>query len=1210
MFYSQFILAKKGPLGTIWIAAHLERKLRKNQVADTDIGFSVDSILFPEMPIALRLSSHLLLGVVRIYSRKVNYLFDDCSEALLKVKQAFRSTAVDLPPEESTAPYHSITLPETFDLDDFELPGSEIYQGNYVDHHVSSKEQITLQDTMEGVVYSTSNFGLDERFGDGDACGLDLDEELMVEKAEHAIETSNSEAMPVPAGNIVNNQQIEEYDGENEPIEYAHAPCTPGLWEEPNLSNIQETSAYDDHQEPENHTITESAVKENLEKENVSIDHQLHNNQFDPLEKSPPLIVTTPFPESNIVDQVKSMSPIPEMSETVNDPVKMVELLYKNAMQQASEVVQTVDNNREIYLANQENSFQPTNELELNTVPSEDSRIQVESKSTHDKKSSFDFIGLRPCVTLSNHDAMTHAPSEITSLPSVETSRMEGNLQETYGPSNAVQVAPIIPNVQVENVIETEFQVNNTNSYTSNFHPPEKVLSFSQENLDVHVDLVQESTPVHQSIPNVQVDIVNEREVQVNNTSSNFPAPEKLLSFSENVPNNFVPESTPVIAPGYAGNDMYSESLMTSQSMTENNTNRNSGRKRSITESSMTSQSLHFNLNESSSFFTINTNSNMTKESFRDDDLLSSILVGRNSSILKMKPTPTPTTEAPPTKRRRQSALNKTTAFNATVTATKSGLSKRKVVWDDNMVLHGDTIRQQLTNTEDIRRLRKKAPCTHSEISIIQKQFWEDELFGEPILTGMSNKLTCLQRQLYDISKIVVSQYDSVITDPKSVTHNDEKEIDIQPELGTENTGMIHEENKEQEDNFDPVPMKDVFEPQPVDAPEENKDQEDNFDPIVVKDVSKDVCESQPIENHTHDFDNNTTNLDYYENQQQMQMHTTGDFTELFGPEHDVLDHATAMEIDTNNDNTFQDVSVMHPDVELQTHADVAQNDTSAPPPSHKAPTLLTGPPPGFGFDTYKKTNQESVIPPMDININQESIERNLDSEVKVYDGEIPEERQEFVDDGLTSDIVNNQETEIRNNIEEEEEEDAVKNLVSNGEQQFVPYNDADGYPVLEDVLLDEREKPRQQLNLQDIPRVDAAADDDDYMHTGVANDTDFLNLDDVDDDDEAADDYMPDGDAGESATKIQENSGWSSRTRSVAKYLQIMFDKEGERGRNMLGVNNLLAGKTRKEASRMFFETLVLKTKDYIHVEQSDPYENINVFPRAKLLKSEFYKD
>jgi cohesin complex subunit SCC1 len=126
MFYSQLILAKKGPLGTIWIAAHLERKLRKNQVTETNISVSVDSILFPEAPIALRLSGHLLLGVVRIYSRKVNYLFHDCSEALTKIKQAFHSGVVDLPPEAATAPFNAITLPENFDLDELEpLPDRE-----------------------------------------------------------------------------------------------------------------------------------------------------------------------------------------------------------------------------------------------------------------------------------------------------------------------------------------------------------------------------------------------------------------------------------------------------------------------------------------------------------------------------------------------------------------------------------------------------------------------------------------------------------------------------------------------------------------------------------------------------------------------------------------------------------------------------------------------------------------------------------------------------------------------------------------------------------------------------------------------------------------------------------------------------------------------------------------------------------------------------
>ena len=43
---------------------------------------------------ALRLSGQLLLGVVRIYSRKAKYLLDDCNEALLKIKMV--CTAVDL----------------------------------------------------------------------------------------------------------------------------------------------------------------------------------------------------------------------------------------------------------------------------------------------------------------------------------------------------------------------------------------------------------------------------------------------------------------------------------------------------------------------------------------------------------------------------------------------------------------------------------------------------------------------------------------------------------------------------------------------------------------------------------------------------------------------------------------------------------------------------------------------------------------------------------------------------------------------------------------------------------------------------------------------------------------------------------------------------------------------------------------------------------
>lgn len=91
MFYSQIILAKKGPLGKVWLAAHWgDKKITRPQIFSTDIATSVDSIVNPTVPLALRVSGHLLLGVVRIYSRKVRYLMHDCHEAMVKIKMAFR----------------------------------------------------------------------------------------------------------------------------------------------------------------------------------------------------------------------------------------------------------------------------------------------------------------------------------------------------------------------------------------------------------------------------------------------------------------------------------------------------------------------------------------------------------------------------------------------------------------------------------------------------------------------------------------------------------------------------------------------------------------------------------------------------------------------------------------------------------------------------------------------------------------------------------------------------------------------------------------------------------------------------------------------------------------------------------------------------------------------------------------------------------------
>ncbi|BGP12996.1 hypothetical protein JCM10213_007987 [Rhodosporidiobolus nylandii] len=103
MFFNSDLLTKRGALAQVWMASHLSSKLSKSALTSTSIPKSVQSILGQELlPMALRLSGQLLLGIARIYSRKTKYLLDDAQETLVKVKKAFANegrAAVDLPEE-------------------------------------------------------------------------------------------------------------------------------------------------------------------------------------------------------------------------------------------------------------------------------------------------------------------------------------------------------------------------------------------------------------------------------------------------------------------------------------------------------------------------------------------------------------------------------------------------------------------------------------------------------------------------------------------------------------------------------------------------------------------------------------------------------------------------------------------------------------------------------------------------------------------------------------------------------------------------------------------------------------------------------------------------------------------------------------------------------------------------------------------------------
>ncbi|XP_056637769.1 double-strand-break repair protein rad21 homolog isoform X3 [Diorhabda sublineata] len=169
MFYAHFVLAKKGPLARIWLAAHWDKKLTKAHVFETNIEKSVDGILQPKVKMALRTSGHLLLGVVRIYSRKAKYLLADCNEAFVKIKLAFRPGMVDLPEEHREAAVNAITLPEVFH--DFDTTMPEL---NDVDIEAqfslnqSRAEEITMREDYGSITLVNH----DDGFGD---MGFDTD---------------------------------------------------------------------------------------------------------------------------------------------------------------------------------------------------------------------------------------------------------------------------------------------------------------------------------------------------------------------------------------------------------------------------------------------------------------------------------------------------------------------------------------------------------------------------------------------------------------------------------------------------------------------------------------------------------------------------------------------------------------------------------------------------------------------------------------------------------------------------------------------------------------------------------------------------------------------------------------------------------------------------------------------------------------------------
>ena len=85
---NQVAFDTNGTLGRVWLAAHWDKRLTKNSISSHDIPESVAVIKAPGNVYSLRISGFLLLGLVKIYSKKSIITLDEAEVAFNTLTQA------------------------------------------------------------------------------------------------------------------------------------------------------------------------------------------------------------------------------------------------------------------------------------------------------------------------------------------------------------------------------------------------------------------------------------------------------------------------------------------------------------------------------------------------------------------------------------------------------------------------------------------------------------------------------------------------------------------------------------------------------------------------------------------------------------------------------------------------------------------------------------------------------------------------------------------------------------------------------------------------------------------------------------------------------------------------------------------------------------------------------------------------------------------
>ncbi|XP_031557061.1 sister chromatid cohesion 1 protein 3-like [Actinia tenebrosa] len=140
MFYSQNILTRKGKLGIIWLAATYKgpknKYLSSKDFKKVNIIRACEYIMHPTLPFALRLSSTLLVGVVRVYREQTRIILIEANEMVKAVSSAIaeKRLSKELQMASPEQKRDTITLPLLLDYD-MEFP--ECQEQIHTDHLVA-----------------------------------------------------------------------------------------------------------------------------------------------------------------------------------------------------------------------------------------------------------------------------------------------------------------------------------------------------------------------------------------------------------------------------------------------------------------------------------------------------------------------------------------------------------------------------------------------------------------------------------------------------------------------------------------------------------------------------------------------------------------------------------------------------------------------------------------------------------------------------------------------------------------------------------------------------------------------------------------------------------------------------------------------------------------------------------------------------------------